>query len=427
MGNPEQPRPATRKRSTTRTRGRQRTRIAIVGANFAGLRLAQQLGSEHRVVVIDRSPWFEWLPNIHELVSGVKTPASLRLPRTRLLRAAAHTFVRDEVCGIEPAANRLLTRRGRAINFDACVVAVGGVNDTFGVKGAEQNALPFKSVADCDVIGRRLRRLARQRRDLAITIVGGGLEGMEALGEILRRYRQHAGLVVHVVEAASRLLPEAPPGLARRVRAACKPYGVRFHTGRRVSKVEPARVHLDSGDSVRSDLTIWTGGATAPPLLVEAGLAAHPRQWAAVNTNLQSRRSANVFVIGDAAELPTPISKQAYYAMQMGEHTAGNLDRFLHGKPLRPFQPAAKPALISFGDLDTFMSGGNLAIAGPALAAAKEAVFQITMAQFDKPVVPEAIGGSVQRAVNALGALLVPSLGSLDALRRLPRLRVVGI
>ena len=48
------------------------------------------------------------------------------------------------------------------------------------------------------------------------------------------------------------------------------------------------------------------------------------------------------------------------------------------------------------------------------------------MAQFDRPVVPEAVAGTVHRAVNAVGGLLLPSLGSLDALRRLPRLRVVG-
>jgi NADH dehydrogenase FAD-containing subunit len=39
----------------------------------------------------------------------------------------------------------VITAAGRQIGFDACIVAVGGVNDTFGVPGA--HAMPFKSVA----------------------------------------------------------------------------------------------------------------------------------------------------------------------------------------------------------------------------------------------------------------------------------------
>ncbi len=55
-----------------------RPRVAIVGANFGGLRAAQELGSEFDVTVFDPSPWFEWLPNIHELVSRAKRPADLQ-------------------------------------------------------------------------------------------------------------------------------------------------------------------------------------------------------------------------------------------------------------------------------------------------------------------------------------------------------------
>ena len=41
----------------------------------------------------------------------------------------------------------------------------------------------------------------------AVVIVGGGLEGVEALGEVLRRYRGHPRLQVHVVESGDRLMP----------------------------------------------------------------------------------------------------------------------------------------------------------------------------------------------------------------------------
>src|SRR5262245_45477255 len=132
-------------------------RIAIVGANFAGLRAAQALSRRFDVVVIDAGGWFEWLPNIHELVSGVKRPGDLRLSRKRVVEAAGHRFVRGRVEAIDAARGRLVLAGGRRLSFDACIVAVGGVHDASAVGGAERYAMPFKSVAQCVAIGRRLR------------------------------------------------------------------------------------------------------------------------------------------------------------------------------------------------------------------------------------------------------------------------------
>lgn len=395
-------------RRTRARRGRAlRPRIAIVGANFAGIAAAQHLGGEHDVVVVDRSPWFEWLPNIHELLSGVKRPADLRLPRTRLLARAGHRFLRAEVAAIEPAAGRLVTTRGRRMDFDACIVAVGGTDETFGVPGADRHALPFKGVDDCHAIGRRLASLARRRTPASVVIVGGGLEGVEALGEILRRYRSAGRLRVDVVEAGSRLLPGAPATIDASVRRHCAGLDVRLHAGTRVTAVTPARVRLDSGATLRSDLTIWTGGVTAPPLLLESGLADRPRQWAPVTQALQSRRHDNVFVVGDAAGLPRPLAKQAYYALQMGECAAGNVARALVGRAPRGFVPRAKPMLVAFGDLDTYLVAGRRVLASPSLAAGKEAVMQLTMAQLDPPVGADALGGLARRFAATLRARLL--------------------
>src|SRR5512135_1031803 len=129
---------ATRRRTLpTASHSRSRPRVVIVGAGFAGIAAAQHLDGRYDVTVIDRSPWFEWLPNIHELLSGVKRPADLRLQRTRLVK-----------------------RAGRRFPFDACIVAVGGVDETFGVPGADRHALSFKGVDGCAEIGRRLAQLA---------------------------------------------------------------------------------------------------------------------------------------------------------------------------------------------------------------------------------------------------------------------------
>ena len=403
-----------------------RPRIAVVGAGFAGLSAARELGREFAVTVLDGSSWFEWLPNIHELLSGVKRPADLRLPHRALMARSGHRFVRATVAAIDAGAGRLVTTGGRSIGFDACIVAVGGVHDTFGVPGADRYAMSFKSVDDCDAIGRRLAQLARRPGRHSVVIVGGGLEGIEALGEILRRFRHSDAFEVSVVEAGARLLPGTARALDAAVRAHCAGHQVRFVTRSRVTSVTPGRVRLDTGETLRSDLTMWTGGSAPSPLLQASGLADGPRTWAPVKASLQSRRFENVFVAGDAAALPRPVGKQAYYAMQMGECAADNVVRALEGRRLRNFSPSRKPMLVAFGDLDTFLVSGRSVVASPALAAAKEAVFQVTMARFDPSIGATAVRRAAARLGRAAEELALPALTVGSGRRRasLPSRRV---
>jgi NADH dehydrogenase FAD-containing subunit len=399
-------------RYTAAAMASKRPRIAIVGANFAGLTAAQNLGREYAVTVFDRSAAFEWLPNLHELISGVKRPADLRLSRSRLVAHQGHRFVRAEVAAIDAKAGTLATSTGQDHEFELCIVAVGGVNDTFGVSGADRCALPFKSVDNCEIIRRRLTALARRPGRKSIVIVGGGLEGIEALGEILRRYRQLESLHIRVVEAGPSLLNGSPPAIEAAIRAKCARFNVRFCTGSAVTRVTPKRVELASGESLRSDLTLWTGGAKASPLLFASGLADKRRQWAPVTSELRSRRYDNVFVIGDAAALPQALSKQAFFAMQMGEYAAANARRALAGRALREFKPSVKPMLVAFGDLETFFVSGRTVVASPALAALKEAVFQVTMAEFDPPRNISTLRDMTSRLTGAAKKLVFPTLGS---------------
>ncbi len=363
-----------------------RKKVLIIGANFAGLACAMKLSSRFAVTVIDAAPHFEFLPNIHELLSGVKTAELLRLPRARILHRLGHHFVEDTVTGIDANGGFVSTAGGETFDFDACVVAVGGVNNTYGLPGVEQFTLPFKTAHECALIGSRLGELVETGKSKSVVIVGGGLEGVEALGEILRRYRHCPDLSLHLVEGSNTLLPGRAPALGREIRRRCGSYPVTFHMGDQVKAVTKTRVKLASGKSLKADLALWTGGAAPAPLLFASGLSQRRDAWAAVDASLQSQAFANVFVIGDAASPPFEVSKQAYHALDMGAHAAGNVQRFLAGSSLRPFKPGPEISLISLGDIDTYLVLGERVFAGPALAPAKELIFQANMARLDPPL-----------------------------------------
>jgi NADH dehydrogenase len=287
--------------------------------------------------------------------------------------------------------------------------------------------MPFRTVADGLAIERRLDTLVQRGTPLRIVIAGGGISGIEALGEILRRHRADAGLSVEVVEARARLLPGMTPALDADLRLLCEPYPVNFRTGATIASVSAKGVRLADGRRLRSELTLWTAGLAPPALLRESGLAPPPQVWADVHPTLQSRHHDNTFVVGDAAQLPKDIGKQAYNAIDMGALAAANATRLLAGRTLKPFKPASRPVLIAFGDLQTYLVAGRTVVASKALAGAKEGVYQVFMAQMAPGSVLTSLPAAAGRLWQSWRQLALPQLLSLADFRKLPDLRVIRL
>jgi NADH dehydrogenase len=401
---------------------RSRPSVVIVGANFAGLKAAVSLPEKFRVTVVDPWPWFEFSPNIHELISGYKTPDSLRFAKETVISRSGHTLIPEPVSAIHPEKQIVITHSGAQLPYDYCILALGGQSNTFNIKGADSHAMPFKSVDQCQAISERLEYLSKKKKPFSIVIAGGGFEGVEALGEILRKYKTVKDIQIHIIEKQKRMMMDAPTDIDREIRRLCTPYLVAFHTGNTVKRVWKNSVDLADQTKIPSQITIWTGGAQPPKILYESNLSTAKDQWANVNTALQHVHYPNIFAAGDAAGMLVPLSKQAYHALDMGKHAALNILRLHAGKSLKDFKPSAKPMLVSFGDLDAFLIDKRVVFAGPALGLLKEAVFQLVMTQLDPSgILLKAIhtSGRASAAAIKLAFALPLSMASLAALGRI--------
>jgi NADH dehydrogenase len=287
--------------------------------------------------------------------------------------------------------------------------------------------MPFRNVIDAQAIERRLHALVQQGQPLRIVIAGGGIAGVEALGEILRRHRDDASLSIEVIEAGARLLPGLTAALDADLRRLCEPYAVKFRTATTIAAVTAKSVRLADGTRLRSELTLWTAGLAPPALLRESGLARTPQLWADVHQTLQSRHADTVFVVGDAAQLPQDVGKQAYNAIDMGALAAANVARFLGGRPLKPFRPAPKPVLIAFGDLQTYLVAGRTVLASKVLAGAKEGVYQVFMSQMAPGGLLTSLPGAAGRLWQSWRQLVLPQLLSLADFRKLPDRRAIRL
>ena len=403
-----------------------RRRIVVVGAGFAGLVAATAISRRYAVTVVDPRAAFEWTPNIHEILSGVKNRRDVLLDSRALVENAGHRFMQDAVDRLDAGARRVHTASGASLDYDACLLAPGGIRARGGITGAAQHAVDFRHAGDAAVIGERLTAIAGRGR-ASVVVIGGGVSGIEALGEILRRHRDEQGLTVHVVEREPEILPGLPPALAADVRARCAGMRVHWHTGAAVSRLTAKSVVLASGERLPADLAIWSAGLTPPPFLAESGLIPDGRGWVPVRDTLQSDASPALFVAGDCAGLSEPLRKQAYHALDMGEYAAWNLQHYLRGRPLKPFRPAHKPLLISLGDLDTYLVAGGTVLASPLLAAAKEGVYQYYMASLSLGLpAPRLAAGLFSRATNVLRKQVLPDAFSCASLARVRGSRIVS-
>ncbi|CBL43828.1 predicted oxidoreductase [gamma proteobacterium HdN1] len=393
-------------------------RICIVGGGFSGLHAAQYFKPEkYEVTVIDPQPFIEWLPNIHEVLSGMKKGDELRLPRQPVIERLGHTFRMEKVTDI--SANSLTTEWGKVLPFDACIVCTGNSYDLQQVPGANQFTFPFKSVESCQQIAKRLHRGTLSSRVTRVTVVGSGLGGVEVLGEVLRAYRARPQFEFQVVSPTQKMLENAPSDLEASIRHHTRRLPMEYHLGNEVDTVDREGLVLTSGRLIESDVTIWTGGAAPRSGKVQS----ESSQWGKVNEFLQSQHS-NVFVVGDAAQFDDKVIKQAFHAVEMGRLAAENAERFLTDKPLKSYKPSHRPQLVTFGDLDTFMLFDDFAISSSLLGAVKEVLFTMGLLQMAPPRNAKDVMRHLDILQRSVRNVYLPTINPMAILDRWPKARI---
>lgn len=358
-----------------------KSHIVIIGANFAGLSAASKLSKCHQVSVIDSKQDFQWTPNIHEILSDVKKDTSLSLQLATIITRLGHHFIKQTVTSIDADAQTVALDNEQTLSYDVLLIASGHTRSNYDIKGANKYAYGFRTAHDVVQIHDQIEAvLNANTMPVNINIIGGGFTGVEVLGELLRKYATNERLHFNVIDRAARLVQALPEKLSDDILSQCKHYRVEFHFKQSLTEVKKSSIHFSDEKSILSDLTIWSAGTKLPDYLHSINTQANST-GIAVNTYLQSKEWDNIFVAGDSASLSKPLAKQASIAMDMGLHAASNINRFCAKKTLSPFRVNTKPVILSLGDINTYFVQGNLVLASPLLAAAKEAVYQFYMAR----------------------------------------------
>ncbi|WP_054025639.1 NAD(P)/FAD-dependent oxidoreductase [Bacillus sp. FJAT-28004] len=357
--------------------------ILILGGGYGGLLTAltarkHLTAAEASITIVNRFPTHQIITELHRLAGDTIAEQAVALPLSKLLGDKQVNIIVDSVKEIKPNEKQVVLESGQVQKYDTLVVALGSETNYFGIPGLEENSLVLKSVADANKIRKHVEdrldayKKSGNKADATIVVGGGGLTGVELVGEFADRLPEVCrskgidfnDISLYCVEAGPAVLPIFPKVLIERAVASLEKRGVNFITSVAITEATKSSVSLKDGRTIESSTIIWTGGVKGNPVVGSSGLA-EDRGRSLVTSTLQSTSHADVFLAGDCAVVfpegsERPYPPTAQLAWQMGETVGYNLAVQIKGGVMDKFVPVFSGTLGSLGRKDGVGTiGGN--------------------------------------------------------------------
>jgi NADH dehydrogenase len=343
-----------------------RTRIVVLGGGFAGVRATRAL-ERHcggrlavEITLVSRENFFVLTPLLFEACSGRLELRHCAQPIRPALRSSRFIEAAVESVDVE---RRLVHATapdggGYELPYDLLVVALGAATNESLIPGSAA-AFTFKSMTDALLLRNHvIEQFERadaaadretRRRCLTFVVIGGGLVGVELLGEltaftedVLRYYPRlrRDELRFHLFEAGPRILSEVDPKLADVATRVLERRGADLRASTPVLAIEPTRVHL-KGETIEAGTIVLAAGIVPSEVAAAIPVEHDSRGRIVVDATLRSRSHPHVWALGDCASIPSPDGRPyaalAQHAVREGKHLARNVAAVLHGRAPAPF------------------------------------------------------------------------------------------
>ncbi|TBL76633.1 NAD(P)/FAD-dependent oxidoreductase [Paenibacillus thalictri] len=357
--------------------------ILILGGGYGGLLSALTARkyfsiADAAITVVNRFPTHQIITELHRLAAGSIAEKAVSLPLDKLLRDKGVNLVIDTVEQIKPDEKKVVLQSGVTYSYDALVVALGSETAFFGIPGLQEYSFILKSVNDANRIRAHVEacldayKVSKNKADATIVVGGGGLTGIELVGEFADKLPELCrskgidfnDISLYCVEAAPSVLMGFPQELIDRAVSSLSKRGVEFITNVAITEMTKTAVTLKDGRTIETNTLVWTGGVQGNSVVANCGIEVN-RGRASVTETLQSTSHPDVFLAGDSAvvipsEGARPYPPTAQLAWQMGETVGHNMFAYFNNAPMDSFTPVFSGTLGSLGRKDAIgMIGGK--------------------------------------------------------------------
>ncbi len=205
--------------------------------------------------------------------------------------------VGTRVTGIDRSAKVVTTSTGRAVTYDALVLATGSAPFIPPIPGGDgPGCFAYRTIEDLEAIRAHAADCGTG------VVIGGGLLGLEAANAL-----RALGLETHVVEFAPRLMPvQVDPPAGEILRAHVEALGIGVHTGMATTEIVRAaerviELRFAEGPPLAADLVVFSAGIRPRDELARSsGLEVGERGGVAVDASCRTADDA-VWAIGECA------------------------------------------------------------------------------------------------------------------------------
>ncbi|MCQ6276531.1 NAD(P)/FAD-dependent oxidoreductase [Bacillus sp. V3B] len=349
-------------------------KIVILGAGFGGLMtivtLQKELGAgEADIILVNKHDYHYQRTWLHQAAAGNLHPNRVRFDIKKIIDHDKVQFIQDTVIQIRREEKKVILEENE-ISYDYLVMALGGQQETLGVKGIKENTLSISSINAARRISNHIESqfASYQKGDEKLTIVvgGAGLTGMEFLGELTdripklcRQYRVGKEKVKLICIQSSYALSDFDRSLSEYAVSYLEGKGVQFIFGIRIKECTPDGVLIGKKDEeqvkeVKAGTVIWAGGVRGNSIIEGSGIETMKGR-VKVEPDLRAPESDNLFIIGDCSlvideKKGTPYSPTAQIALQQGITCARNIVSLIHNETeLETFVPHIRGIICSLG------------------------------------------------------------------------------
>lgn len=369
-----------------------RKRIVIVGAGFAGLRLAQDLeDTDYDVLLIDRNNYHQFQPLMYQVATARLEPASISFPLRKVFQHSKNVRIRiADVLKVDTTSKVVKTSIAD-FSYDYLVISFGCTTNYFGNKSIEHYAFPMKSVPEAIQLRNRILQTfedtlmatpSELQAMMNFVVVGGGPTGVElagALAEMKKNIlpkdypdKDFSKLTIYLLEGSPFVLSPMSDESRKMSREYLEELGVVVMTETIVSDYDGKIVSLKNGNTIEARNVIWAAGIAGNKLDGIPTESITRGNRIVVNRMNEVDNLKDVYALGDISYMETPKYPKGHpqvasVAIAQGRNLANNFKLLLDTKPQVEFEYHDKGSMATVGkrkavvDLPKFSFQGRFA------------------------------------------------------------------
>lgn len=313
--------------SNQKGRNQMKRNVVILGGGYGGLRiiqrlLASSLPSDIQLTLIDRMPYHSLKTEYYALAAGTVPDSALRVSFPNDLRLLIKY---GEISRIDPEQRQIYVNGEETLSYDYLIIGLGCEDKYHGVPGAQEHTYSIQTMNKTRETFQALNNVKPYGK---VTIVGGGLSGVELASE-LRESRPD--LKIQIYDRGESILNPFPERLKKYVRTWFINHGIDLIHKANITKVEQNLLY-NNDQAIETDAIVWTAGIQANKVVQSLPVEQDHMGRALLSEHHYIPKYQEIFVVGDCASLVQAPSAQL--AEAQGDQIALVLQAMLHKEPL---------------------------------------------------------------------------------------------